>query len=98
LQILKIVQLFLLFQFIILVGLLFGVIIMTFVFHGSGNELELSYIDTIIKFISVYITSVVVESIAMLKYIVSNVFDTSITGLVEIYKDAAGNSKEQDKM
>ncbi len=69
---------------------------MIFVFHGLGNNLDLSYIDIIIKFVSVYITSVVVELIAMLHYIVSKVFDTSITGLVEIYKDAT-NTK-YDKM
>ena len=60
---------------------------MVFVFHGVGKELDLSYINTIVKLISVYITSVVAELIAMLNYIVSKVFDTSITGLVELYKD-----------
>lgn len=76
--------------------LLVGIVVMIFVFHGLGNNLDLSYIDIIIKFVSVYITSVVVELIAMLHYIVSKVFDTSITGLVEIYKDAT-NTK-YDKM
>lgn len=74
--------------------LLFGIIVMIFVFHGLDNDLELTYIEIIIKFVGIYITSVVVELIAMLKYIVSNVFDTTITGLVEMYKDAT--SREQD--
>lgn len=89
-DLINIVKIFLIAQFITLFFLLFGIIIMIFIFHGMGNDLELSYIKTIIGFISVYITSVVVELIAMLKYIVSNVFDTSITGLVEFYKDAGG--------
>lgn len=91
-----IVQKFLIFQFIIMLSLLFGIIIMIFVFHGIGNDLDLKYIKVIINFVSLYITSVVVELIAMLKYIVSNVFDTSITGLVEIYKDTANKELEND--
>lgn len=94
-KLIKIVQLFLIFQFIILLGLLFSVIIMIFVFHGLNNDLDLSYIETIIKFISLYITSVVVELIAMLKYIVSNVFDTSITGLVGLYKDVTNKETRE---
>lgn len=86
-KLINIVQLFLIFQFIILLVLVFGTITMIFVFHWKENDLELSYVNAIIKFISVYITSVVVELIAMLNYIVSKVFDTSITGLVELYKD-----------
>lgn len=91
-NLIQIIKLFLIFQFIIISILLVGIIIMIFIFHGLKNDLELSYIDIIIKFVSVYITSVVAELIAMLHYIVSKVFDTSITGLVEIYKDAT-NSK-----
>lgn len=87
-KLIKIVECFLVFQFFILILLMFGIIAGIFVFHGLGNDLELSYIKTIIKFISVYITSVVVELVAMLKFIVTNVFDTSITGLVEAYKES----------
>ncbi len=87
----QIVKLFLIFQFVIILILLFGIIIMIFVFHGFNNDLELSYLEKIINFVSIYITSVVVELIAMLKYIVANVFDTSITSLVELYKDASSN-------
>ena len=87
----QIVKLFLIFQFVIILILLFGIIIMIFVFHGFNNDLGLSYLEKIINFVSIYITSVVVELIAMLKYIVANVFDTSITSLVELYKDASSN-------
>lgn len=67
---------------------------MVFIFHGLRNDLDINYLEVIIKFISIYITSVVAELIAMLYFIVSNVFDTSITGLVEVYKDATGNKIE----
>lgn len=93
-KLISIVKIFLICQFIVLMCLLFGVTIMIFVFHRLKNDLDLAYIESIIKFISVYITSVVAELIAMLYFIVSNVFDTSITGLVEIYKDATNNEQE----
>ena len=38
-------------------------------------------------FVVTYITSVVVELIYMLKYIVHNVFDTSISDLVKLFKE-----------
>lgn len=87
----QIVKSFLIFQFIIILVLLFGIITMIFVFHGFHNDIELSYLEKIINFVSIYITSVVIELIAMLKCIVTNVFDTSITSLVELYKDASNN-------
>lgn len=70
---------------------------MIFVFHGLKNDLKLSYINAIVKFIGFYITSVVVELITMLRYIVSNVFDTSITGLVELFKDATSNKENSNE-
>ena len=57
-NLIQIIKLFLLSQFIIIFLLLVGIITMIFVFHGLNNDLELSYIDIIIKFVSVYITSV----------------------------------------
>lgn len=41
----------------------------------------------LLTFISGYITSVVIELIAILKYIVKNVFDTSIAELLKIFKE-----------
>lgn len=101
-KLISIVKIFLICQFFILMCLLFGIVTMTFVFHGTKNDLDLSYLELLTKFVSLYITSVVAELIAMLYFIVSNVFDTSITGLVELYKDATGNKnesiiKEQEK-
>lgn len=83
----KIVKGFLIAQFSFVALVLIGTFVMIFVFHGMKNDLDMEYFDLIIKCISVYITSVVVEFIAMLRYIVKNVFDKSITGLVDSFKD-----------
>lgn len=84
----NIVRNFLYIHFVVLALLLFLIIGFIFYFHYTNNDLDISYINTIIKFVTVYIASVIAEVIAMLKYIVSNVFDTSISGLVELYKDS----------
>lgn len=55
--------------------------------HKTGNPFDLPTIKLLLGFISAYITSVVIELIAILKYIVTNVFDTSIAGLVGMFKD-----------
>lgn len=93
----EIVKNFLNFQFKALKWIVGGTIFMIFAFHALKNDLELEYIEVIIKFICAYITSVVVEVIAMLKFIVENVFDTSITGLVEFYKDKTEEKQEENK-
>ena len=89
------IQIFLVAQFFLVGALLLGIITMIFVFHWRKNDISVEYINIIIKFVSAYITSVVVELIAMLKYVVKNVFDTSITGLVQLYRDA--NIKDEEK-
>lgn len=89
----KIMRRSLTFQFIALALMVIGFITMVFVFHGLGNDFDLEYMNAIIKFIGLYMTSIVVELIAMLKYIVQNVFDTSITALVSMYKN---KSEEKD--
>ncbi len=45
-----------------------------------------STIQIVFTFIGAYITSIIVELIAILKYIVKNVFDTSIAGMVKEVK------------
>lgn len=87
---------FLTFQFLVLTLLLVGFITTVLVFHGLNNDFSLDYMNAIIKFICIYITSVVVELIAMLKYIVENVFDTSITGLVGMYRNVTENKEKLD--
>lgn len=44
-------------------------------------------VSKLLAFVTGYITSVVVELIAILKYIVKNVFDTSIKELIQIFKE-----------
>ena len=55
--------------------------------HIDGKPFSDSTIKIIFSFIGVYISAVVAEMIAILKYIVTNVFDTSIAALVEAFKD-----------
>lgn len=55
--------------------------------HINEKPFSDSTIKIIFSFIGVYISAVVAEMIAILKYIVTNVFDTSIAALVEAFKD-----------
>lgn len=55
--------------------------------HKLGKPFDITTLQLLLGFISAYITAVVVELIAILKYIVTNVFDTSIAGLVEMFRD-----------
>lgn len=55
--------------------------------HKNNNPFDNSTIQLLFGFVGAYITSVVVELIAILKYIVTNVFDTSIASLVEVFKE-----------
>lgn len=55
--------------------------------HITQNPFSDSTIQLIFTFISAYITSVIIELIAILRYIVKNVFDTSIAGMVNKFSD-----------
>ena len=50
------------------------------------SDANVDIVNSLLAFVSAYITSVVVEMIAILKYIVKNVFDTSLVDLVKIFK------------
>lgn len=54
--------------------------------YGTGENVEHEILKSLLTFVSAYITSVVVELIAILSYIVKNVFDASIAELVKIFK------------
>lgn len=95
-KLIGLVKTFLIMQFAIVALLMIGTLVMIFVFHGCGKTLALDHIDTIFKYIALYITSVVVELVTMLKFIVEKVFDTSITTLVELYKDTKNEENEDD--
>ena len=51
--------------------------------NGSNEEI----VNSFLKYLTGYITSVVAELFVILKYIVHNVFDTSITDLVKVFKE-----------
>lgn len=64
--------------------------------YAISKEANIDIVNSLLTFVSAYITSVVVELIAILRYIVKNVFDTSIAELVKIFKETDNKIKEQD--
>lgn len=56
--------------------------------YAISDNATVEILKILIGFVSAYITSVVVELIAILKYVVKNVFDTSIAELIKIFKDS----------
>lgn len=52
-----------------------------------SKEVNAELVNASFAFITGYITSVVVELIAILRYIIQNVFDTSISELVKVFKE-----------
>lgn len=55
--------------------------------YCTSNNADKDIVARLLAFVTGYITSVVVELIAILKYIVKNVFDTSIKELIQIFKE-----------
>lgn len=78
---------FLIFQFIIVAIIVVGSGYWIIKSHVTNNPFSYSTLQIIFTFIGAYITSVVVELIAILKYIVKNVFDTSIAGMVNNFRE-----------
>lgn len=64
--------------------------------YATANNASLDIIKSLLAFVSAYITSVVVELIAILNYIVKKVFDTSIAELIKIFKDTSESAREQE--
>lgn len=95
-KLIKYVSIFLGMQFIaifILVTVVIGAIIF---FHNAKNDMPISTINIFFAFFGTYVTSVIIELICILKYIVVNVFDTSISVLMGIFKNN-DNNKNKDK-
>lgn len=63
-----------------------------FTYYSENKSIDNHLINLLFTFITGYITSVVVELIYMLKCIVKNVFDTSISDLVKLFKEEIKNS------
>lgn len=70
---------------------------MSVMHYAIEIESNIEILKLLIGFVSAYITSVVVELIAILKYVVKRVFDTSIKELIELFKeDEQANIKGQE--
>lgn len=85
-KLIKYVSIFLGAQFLIIFILILLLIISIIVFHALEKDLSFDTIKMLFAFFSTYITSVIVELIYILKHIVDNVFDTSISALMEVFK------------
>lgn len=94
-KLIKYVSIFLGTQFIIIFILIMIVIVSIIVFHALKNDFSSGIINMLFAFFGTYITSVIVELIFILKYIVVNVFDTSISALMEVFTKS--NNKKQDE-
>lgn len=75
-------------QFILLFILMSKTIYSIIECHKNGNPFSDQTIQLLFTGLGAYMTSIVVELIAMLYYIVKNVFDTSISGLVKAFKES----------
>lgn len=84
-KLIKYVSIFLGVQFIIIFILIMMVIISIIVFHALKRDFSPETINMLFAFFGTYITSVIVELIFILKYIVVKVFDTSISALMEVF-------------
>lgn len=64
--------------------------------YATSDSAKIDIVKSLLTFVSAYITSVVVELIAILNYVVQHVFDTSIADLVKIFKETDNEEQEQD--
>lgn len=96
-KLIKYVSIFLGVQFLIVFVFAMTVLVSIIVFHAVENDFSLGLIEMLFAFFGTYITAVVVELICILKYIVLNVFDTSISGLMEVFKFGNDKKKEDKK-
>lgn len=84
---LAIVGMFIVIQFVLtfyLISITYNFIFDTYRAKGA---IDTHLINLLFTFLTGYITSVVVELIYMLKFMVQNVFDTSISDLVKLFKE-----------
>lgn len=86
-KLMRAVSLFLTGQFIIVALVVSFLLIAVVYCHVKSNPFSNGTIQIFFTFVGAYITSVIVELIAILRCIVTNVFDTSISGLVKVFKD-----------
>lgn len=78
---------------------LFLVMQLYFVYNISNGVIEYAtseksnqeIVNSLLAFVTGYITSVIIELIAILNYVIKNVFDTSVIELVKLFKDTVNN-------
>lgn len=95
-KLIKYVSIFLCMQFIAIFILVIVVIGAIIFFHNAKNDIPINIINIFFAFFGTYVTSVIIELICILKYIVVNVFDTSISALMGIFKDNNNNKDEKN--
>ncbi len=75
----------------------FVLILIAVILGSSFLNISENTIISIIKFIEFYITSIVVELLSILFFIVKNVFDTSITDLIKDFDKRKKKEKQQKR-
>lgn len=73
-------------QFVIVAVLVLLILISMLVFHALKNDYSENVLQMIFAFFGTYIASVIAELLAMLHFIVKEVFNTSISDLMKIFK------------
>lgn len=93
-KLIKYLARFLAFQFAFVFIIIMIAIVSIIYFHAANNPLSQGMVNVLFAFFGTYLTSVVVELIYILKYIVEQVFDTSISSLTKVF--GGKNDKEQE--
>lgn len=91
-KLIKYLARFLAFQFAFVFIIIMVAIVAIIYFHADKNPLSQGMVNILFAFFGTYLTSVVVELIYILKYIVEQVFDASISSLTRAFsgKDDKG--------
>lgn len=85
-KLIKYISYFLGGQFIIVVILILLILISMIVFHALKNDYSENILQMIFAFFGTYITSVIAELLSMLHFVIKEVFNTSISDLMKIFK------------
>lgn len=93
-KLIKYLARFLAFQFAFVFIIIMVAIVSVIWFHAINNPLSQGMVNILFAFFGTYLTSVVVELIYILKYIVEQVFDTSISSLTKAF--GGRDDKEQE--
>ena len=93
-KLIKYLARFLIFQFAFVFIIIMTAVVSIICFHATNNPLSQGMVNILFAFFGTYLTSVVVELIYILKYIVEQVFDTSISSLTKAF--GGRDNKEQE--